>query len=406
MKLILLPLCLIIFIFSSNVVIAQNANSLEQMKRDVSALAHDSMMGRETGTKGEEMAANYIAIRMNEIGLRPMGDNNTFYQKFTKKTRYNSHTHKMEGINVSGKNVIGFLDNDKEYTIVIGAHYDHLGLGVEGSLHDKVGVIHNGADDNASGVAILLDLVKNLKETDQNFLFIAFSGEEKGLWGSNYFVKNATIDLDKVSMMINMDMVGMLDSNKRLAVHGVGTSPSFVEVVNGVKGHDFKIKMDSSGTGPSDHTSFYNDSIPVLHFFTGQHKHYHKPSDDIENLNYNGMVEVRNFILKILIKLDNNKLEFIKTKDRLTKSKDFKVTLGVMPDYLYDGEGLKIDGVKEGRPADKAGIIQGDIIVELNGEKIESMHDYMDAISKDLKGKKVVAVVLRGEQRLRMEISF
>ena len=411
MKPIYAPILLLIhFVFSMNVfgqVPVKEFVGYDALKQDVMALAHDSMMGRETGTKGEEMAAEYIASRMKEIGLVGKGDSGSFYQFFTKKTKYNPVTHKMEGAAITGRNVIGFLDNKKAKTIVIGAHYDHLGMGGGGSLHDKEGVIHNGADDNASGVAVLLNLVQDLKNRNHNFLIIAFSGEEKGLWGSNHFVKNPTMDLNQVNMMVNMDMVGMLDSNKRLAIHGVGTSPSFVSLIGKLNQNKFNIKLDSSGTGPSDHTSFYNDSIPVLHFFTGQHKHYHKPTDDIENLNYPGMLEINNFILEIINELDvKGKLAFAKTRDKNTKSRDFKVTLGVMPDYLYDGKGLKIDGVKEDRPADKAGIVKGDILIQLNGVKINTIHDYMEVISKDLKGKTINGVVHREGNELKVKITF
>ena len=180
---------------------------------------------------------------------------------------------------------MGFIDNHADRAIVIGAHYDHLGYGDEGSLYrGDEKAIHNGADDNASGVAVMLNLVNKLKEanTGNNYLFMAFSGEEMGLLGSNYFVKNATISTDDINYMINMDMVGRLNADSTLAVYGVGTSPYFKQVLM-ASNSAFKIIENASGVGPSDHTSFYLSDIPVLHFFTGQHEDYHKPSDDSEN---------------------------------------------------------------------------------------------------------------------------
>ena len=163
MKQVIMPLCLLLIVFVAFKKPTKVKSGLESMKEDVYALAHDSMQGRETGTEGEIMAANYIATRMRAIGLSSKGENSNYYQNFTERTKYNPVTHKMEGNPVTGRNVIGYLDNNKEYTIVIGAHYDHLGLGGEGSLHAKEGAIHNGADDNASGVAVMLDLATGLK---------------------------------------------------------------------------------------------------------------------------------------------------------------------------------------------------------------------------------------------------
>ena len=200
----------------------------------------------------------------------------------------------IEKIMHSGHNVIGYIDNHAENIIVIGAHYDHLGYGGHESLYRGERAIHNGADDNASGTSALIELARKLKGSSlnkYNYMFIAFSGEEKGLLGSNYFVKHPTIDLKKVNYMLNMDMVGRLKPTDHvLLINGAGTSPSWDSLLNNIKVDSLRIKTTASGVGPSDHTSFYLEGIPVLHFFSGTHSDYHKPSDDEPLINYNGMV--------------------------------------------------------------------------------------------------------------------
>jgi len=305
--------------------------------------------------------------------------------------------------------VVGFIDNGKEKTIVIGAHYDHLGYGKEGSLSDTKGEIHNGADDNASGVAALLGLAKKLKakKLSTNVMFIAFSGEEKGLWGSNFFAKNPTISIKDMKYMVNMDMVGRLDKDKRLAVYGIGTSPVFRNVLDNQNTFGFKNKYDSSGVGPSDHTSFYLEDIPVLHFFTGQHKDYHKPTDDTEFINFQGIGLVANYIEAIILRLDKESvIEFRKTKAGNKKSRNFKVTLGVIPDYLYDGEGMKIDGVKVGRPAENGGIEKGDVVMKMGDFEIKSMTDYMKSLGKFEKGQKINVIVDRDGEELTLKVTL
>jgi hypothetical protein len=286
---------------------------------------------------------------------------------------------------ITGNNVIGFIDNNSLNTIVIGAHYDHLGFGDEGSLYrGSETKIHNGADDNASGVSLMLDLAGKLLDINKNnnYLFIAFSGEEMGLLGSNFFVKNPTVDISSINYMINMDMVGRLNDEKSLAIYGLGTSPIFKQTIKS-NNDVFKIIENESGVGPSDHTSFYLQDIPVLHFFTGQHENYHKPSDDSDLINYEGLDLISNYIFSIISDLDDNgKLPFRKTKNESQESPRFKVSLGVIPDYLYDGKGMRIDGVSSGRPAEKAGFIKGDIITKLGESKIEDMMSYMKALSK------------------------
>lgn len=312
------------------------------------------------------------------------------------------------------RNVVGYLDNQAQYTIVIGAHFDHLGYGEDGNSMIRTGDlgIHNGADDNASGTSSMIELaflLKNSKSKQYNYLFIAFSAEELGLNGSKYFVENPTISLNSINYMINMDMVGrMNDSTKTITVGGYGTSPSWKSMIDAVKKKDFSIRIDSSGTGPSDHTSFYRKDIPVLFFFTGLHSDYHKPSDDADKINYIGMLKIIRFIQQ-MIEADkqDQKLAFTKTREQQTStSTRFSVSMGIMPDYSFTGSGVRVDGVSDNRPAKKAGILTGDIVKQLGEHKTSSVESYMQALSKFKKGDKTTTIVLRGDKEISFEIVF
>lgn len=384
------------------------------MKEHVSVLANDSLNGRKTGSSDEKKAAQYIAKRFADLGLQPKGTDG-YFQKFTFKASRNPH-HEAKFISEkndsteTGENVIAYLDNKAENTVVIGAHYDHLGMGGEGSLYREGEAIHNGADDNASGVAMMLHLADSLQKKNSpknnNYLFIAFSGEEEGLLGSNYFVKNPTINTKKVTYMLNMDMVGRLNSENTLAVYGVGTSPVLKQTVNANAG-SLKIVENESGVGPSDHTSFYLSDIPVLHFFTGQHEDYHKPSDDTERVNFEGMKMVSNYIFSIVKDLDSQKkLPFRKTKNESEVVPDFKVTLGVVPDYLFSGKGMRIDGISEDRPAQKAGLQKGDIVVKMGDYEVTDMMSYMKSLSKFEKGQTTTVTINRSEELKEVEVTF
>ena len=384
-----------------------------RIKEDVTILADDKFEGRQTGTEGEKAAAEYLVKRFKALGLQPKGAEG-YLQPFNFKPKTNPHdevkfTSVAEDSTVVGTNVIGFIDNKAEKTIVIGAHYDHLGYGGEGSLfRETEKAIHNGADDNASGVALALNLASKLKHTNtnNNYLFIAFSGEEMGLLGSNYFVKNTTIEKENINYMINMDMVGRMKADSTLAVYGTGTSPMFKQVLT-ASNNTFKLIENESGVGPSDHTSFYLNDIPVLHFFTGQHEDYHKPGDDSEKLNYAGMELISNYIYDVITDLnDNGKLAFRKTKNESEETPRFKVGLGVVPDYLYDGEGMRIDGLSEDKPAIKAGLKKGDVVIRMGDSTIVDMMSYMRSLSVFEAGNKTKVVVLRDGKEIEVEIKF
>lgn len=406
MKRVLLAL---IFLAGSSLFVEAQFNK-EALLSHIKILSSDSLQGRGTGTEGEKMAAAYLTSELKKLKLRPLGDNGTYLQQFP--FRGGAHG---EGEAGTAYNVIAYLDNKAPNTIIIGAHYDHLGLGQQGGSLDAnpKDKIHNGADDNASGTAGALELARyfatNKKKEKHNFLFILFSGEEMGLLGSKYFTEHPTLDLSKVNFMINMDMIGRLNAeSKTVVVNGTGTSPVWEPLLKSLATEQLKIKTDSSGIGPSDHTSFYLKDIPVLHFFTGSHADYHKPSDDWEKINYDGAVAVLNLIRQVIEKLDGeSKLQFLKTKSNaMAVRSPFKVTLGVMPSYSSDEPGLKVDGVTEGRPAHKAGIQTGDLIIQMGPYEIKDVQSYMDALGKFEKGQTIQVKVKRGNEVLSLMVEF
>lgn len=400
----------LLFLFFSLALFSQNG--LEQIKTDIELLSSDEMEGRETATKGETFAAGYIASKFASIGLQYVGDN-YYWQDFEYRPRINPHSTKSDTTKAAktSRNVVGYIDNGAENTIILGAHYDHLGHGDEGSLHAaKDGQIHNGADDNASGVALIIWLADELQKkqyNNSNYLFIAFSGEEKGLLGSNYYAKNPMMPLENVNFMLNFDMVGRLRTDKGLAVNGVGTATEWKGIIEKANSENLKLILSESGIGPSDHTSFYLQNVPVLHFFTGQHEDYHKPSDDFDKVNFEGVVQVGELVSKIILtSLSEERLNFQKTKEEKSNTPRFTVTLGVMPDYLYDGEGMRIDGILEDRPAQKAGLKKGDVVVKLGDIKVDGMQTYMEALSKFKKGDKTTVLIKRAEESIEEDIEF
>lgn len=379
----------------------------KKIKSHITILAADDMEGRFSGSEGERKALEYIEKEFKALKLIPKGEQG-FQQPFPFKAGVHG-----TGEESKAHNVIAYLDNQADKTIIIGAHYDHLGLGDNGSSLDAnpKGKIHNGADDNASGVAGVLELARyfsqNKVKEKNNFLFICFSGEEMGLFGSKYFTEHPTLDLSTVTYMINMDMIGRLPDNKTISVSGTGTSPVWEPLLKNIS-TPLTIKTDSSGVGPSDHASFYLKNIPALHFFTGSHSDYHKPSDDSEKINYAGEKEVLELIVAVIEKLEAApKLTFLTTKQKtMSTQSSFKVTLGVMPSYTSDLPGLLVDGVTDGRPAQKAGIQTGDVIIQIGDLEIKDINDYMGALGKFEKGQTVPVKVKRKAETLTLQVTF
>lgn len=379
----------------------------------VEALAAPEMEGRDTGSEGEALAAAWLASNFSAMGCTPRGDSGAF-QSFQYTPHPPLQVHGDSGnaqlgmavvkpivaknvlFEVSGSGARGFG--------VLAAHYDHLGYGGENSLFRGEPTLHYGADDNASGVATMLEVADQIAQSPlaDHVLFCGFSGEERGLWGSNHFCESPTVPLDSVRYMINLDMVGRLRGDT-LAVYGTGTSPRWMEVLEACNEEGFVLVPSESGVGPSDHTSFYLEGIPVLHFFTGQHPDYHRPTDTPDKLNYEGMARVARYVERVMRALDREQeWTFQATQDQDKDSTPrFKVTLGVIPDYLFSGSGMRIDGVTEGRPAAKAGLKRGDVVVRMDTLDVVDMMSYMAGLSAFESGLTTeVEVVREGERRV------
>lgn len=326
----------------------------------------------------------------------------------------------IEEIRKMTMNVAGFLDGMddrlKQEVVVIGAHYDHLGMGGEGSgsLQPDTLAIHNGADDNGSGTVGLLELAQyfaaHRSELKRSLLFLSFSGEELGLLGSGYYVKNPTIPLSRVSVMENMDMIGRLNRRK-LIVYGVGTSPNFEDLARHANADSsFDLKTIKDGFGPSDQSSFYGMKIPVFHFFTDIHEDYHRPSDDWDKINYEGMKDVLEYVRTITMNLDTmmDKPQYVEVeqpRQPQVSGRGVRSYTGTIPDFGEQVEGMKISGVREGSPADKAGLQGGDIIVKFGTIEIKNLYDYTFALGEYKPGDEVDVIVKRGKETLTMKLT-
>jgi len=321
---------------------------------------------------------------------------------------------------VSVPNVIGLIPGSdtvlKDEYIVIGAHFDHLGFGGEGtgSLTPDANAIHNGADDNASGTAGVLELAEKLSANrsilKRSVVFMAYNAEEEGLLGSKYFVNNPTIDLSNISIMINMDMIGRMSDGK-VTVGGTGTSPNFESILNEEnKDHGLNLKMSKEGYGPSDHASFYVNDIPVLFFFTGTHNDYHKPSDDWQLINVAGEKQIVELIYDVVVRFGrmDNRPTFTEAgpKEARQTRRSFKVTFGVIPSYGSNAEGLEIDGAKKDGPAGKAGLQKGDIIISIDGKPVKNIYDYMYRLAELKPGRAVDVIIKRGEEELTIKVNL
>lgn len=310
----------------------------------------------------------------------------------------------------SCSNIIGFIDNHAANTVILGAHYDHLGYGEDKNALDTGHLIHNGADDNASGTAALIELAKKLVKNspkNNNYLILHFSGEELGLFGSKHWLDDPTIAITP-NYMLNMDMVGRYDTSHKLTIGGYGTSPTWGAYFGSSKNQQLILKFDSSGSGPSDHASFYRKDIPVLFFFTGSHPDYHKSTDDWDKINYDGEKNIVNMIHQLIIDTDDKgKLVFTKTREQASgRSSKFKVSLGVIPDYGFSGIGMRIDGVSPGKLAEKIGLQAGDVLLQLGDVKFVDVQSYMGALAKFEKGEKTKLRILRGKEEKTYEIEF
>ena len=376
-----------------------------KIAKEKGALAVLLINPEKTASDVSELFKSILSVDIPVLFVR----NQNIEEQLVAKSRKISLSVNMEEQTSLAYNVIGLVDNGQRKTVVLGAHYDHIGMGVENSLYEGKPAIHNGADDNGSGTTLLLELLNyygTRKDQNYNYAILFFSAEESGLIGSKYFTEHPTFPLVTVDYMINFDMVGRLRDN-RFQISGTGTALEWDRVLSEPI-HQLNIKKDPYGVGPSDHTSFYFKDIPVLHFFTGTHEDYHKPSDDVEKVNFKGMLKLSDFVKSITSKTSEYKrLTFQKTKSAEQQTvPSFTVTLGVMPDYIYGGPGVKLDGVTEDRPAAKAGIKAGDIVIKIGDFTIDDIYSYMRALSAYKLGDITNVVYQRGDKEIETEIQF
>lgn len=387
-------------------------NSTSSTIRDhVEWLADADRKGRLAGSIEEAAAANYIADHFQRVSLVPAGDDNTFIQQFRLEGPI---PQAMEMKNHISRNVAGLLEGNEQSDqyIIIGAHYDSQGMGGMISMEtDDEPVIHNGADDNASGTAGMMHLARWFSENrpEKNILFIAFSGEEMGLLGSRHFAEQMQIEPDRILAMINLDMIGRL-TDQNFTIFGTETSNRWNEILDSAATDSLQITRTPSGSGASDHMPFYEAGIPVLHYFTGIHSDYHRPDDTADKINYDGMDKVLDHIKQVvqqLDQLDASEIEYSESTNPHSTTFDFEgPTLGVMPDYNYSGSGFRIEEVREDEPAHQAGFQPGDVIVKMDETEIKDIYDYMESLEKYEKEDQVVVTVRRADEIVELNVTF
>lgn len=318
----------------------------------------------------------------------------------------------------TGHNVAAILEGSdpilKNEYIVFGAHYDHLGWGQTGSLYRGTEkLIHNGADDNASGTVGLLELAEKIavvKNIKRSIIFVAFSGEELGILGSSYFVNNSPVPLDKITAMLNMDMIGRLNNDNVLNIIGAGTAQEFKPVLSRRNNYNFSLSLTDDGMGGSDHQAFTNKKVPVLFFFTAMHQDYHKPSDKYDKINYTGEEKVLKYVYDVASSLDSigAKIQFVQVKSAPQKrpSGGSKVYVGTIPEFGYKGKGFKLSGVSDNSPAQKGGMQAGDVMIKFGKKEVKDIYDYMYSMNGFNPGDTVEVVVLRNDKEVTLKLKL
>ena len=380
---------------------------------DMQYLAADAREGRGVGTKGLQDAGAYIAAAFKRAGLRPGGDSGTYFQRFKIPADAPAVLHTTLG-GTPVRNVVGYVPGTSPAlageVVVIGAHYDHLGLGGFGSLDpDSTGRVHNGADDNGSGTTALLELARRLGNSTpgRSIVLVAFTGEELGDLGSDYYVKHSPRgSIDSVYVMLNMDMVGRM-KNDRLLVLGAATATEFAALLDSLNGAGhFDLRASGDGWGPSDHASFYGAHRPVLHFFTDLHEDYHRTTDDWQKIDFPGLARVTTFVQRVAWTLANRPgaLTFVNAPPPAvsTTGGGYGAYLGTIPDMSGSPGGVRITGVRAASPAEKAGLVGGDVITAIGDKAVANLYDMTDALRAHQAGDSVVIVVKRGDQTLRL----
>lgn len=399
-----------------------------RLAADVRYLASDALEGRATGSAGNDSARAFIVRRFTSLKLTPLAPPSDC-QTSSCPSRYelpfvarpagaahNGLPESIQTFNVAAA-IRGRDPVLRDEWIIVGAHLDHLGRWTFGALDPEArDAIRNGADDNASGVATILELARLLRAhpTKRSVAVVAFNGEELGVLGSSYFAEHSPIPLGKVQAMLNFDMVGRL-KNDKLMVYGTATAKEMADIVNAANiAPRFNLVAIGDGTGPSDHASFYLKDLPVLHFFTDLHDDYHRATDDADKINAEGMARVTAMAERIARSLGDrtDRLTFTKAPTQATigasrSGSGSNVYLGSIPDMgSGDVKGLRLSGVRTGSPADVAGLKSGDIIVELGGVAVSDLYSYSDALYSHQPGDKVTIVVMRGSERLSVEVTL
>ncbi|MEZ6091004.1 MAG: M28 family peptidase [Pirellulaceae bacterium] len=319
----------------------------------------------------------------------------------------------LKSVDVTERNVIAELPgrgNLAEETVVVGAHYDHVGMGGIGSLAPGTVAVHNGADDNASGTAALLEIARKLSIPEdpnrRRIVFIAFTAEERGLLGSAHYVRNARFGLEQTVAMLNLDMVGRLKGNV-LSVYGTGTADEFDGMIQRLnQTYQFDLDIDPSGYGPSDHQSFYEKNVPVLHFFTGLHNDYHRPSDDFDKINLNGLARITDMVSEAAhqIAIDPQRPQFQSTSRGKGIRKQKGAYLGVQLQMFEDR--VQVTAVVPEGPAAQAGLQVGDILSRAGEKSLDSIDSVLNELSKRAGGEQLSFEVIRGEQVVRAEVTL
>ena len=397
------------------------------IRRDIAWLADDAREGRATGTPGLDSSAAYVAQRFEALGLVPLvadsgcagGCRPDFLQHYIARP-VSPRGHSGPPVTLPATNVIGMLrgadPRQRGEYVIVGAHMDHLGRSAEFALDPKAtNAIRNGADDNASGTAAVLELARLFARhpARRSIIFTAFSGEELGLLGSQYWADHPPVPLDKVLAMVNFDMVGRM-KNAKLIVYGVATAtelPAIVESANTAP--TLAISAVGDGFGPSDHSSFYAKNLPVLQFFTDLHDDYHRATDDAEKINAAGEARVLAVAERVIRDIADrpSKLTFVRAPAPMASSGSSRtgssVYLGSIPDMASGTEpGLKLSGVREGSPADKGGLKTGDIIVQFAGIEVKDLYSYTDALYSKKPGDTVAIIVLRDGKRVTCSVTL
>jgi hypothetical protein len=400
--LLLLPALLSAVVFP----LAGQAGSARRVRADMTFLASDAREGRGVGTSGLDAAAEYLAREFARIGLTQPGPDG-FFQPLTVDSTAPGALHSgLGGARV--KNVVGILAGRGSLAgqvVVVGAHYDHLGRGGAGSLDpDSTGVIHNGADDNASGTAALLETARLLRGRvgghRRTVVFVAFTAEEIGTIGSMHYVRNPVVPLDSTVAMVNFDMVGRLREGRLLAL-GAETAPEFGPLLDSLnQRYHFDLKASGDGWGPSDHQSFYAASIPVLHFFTDTHEQYHRVSDDVETINVEGVARIATFAADLVSALATRteRPTYVSVPRPPPVSYGSGATMGTIPDMSGSPGGVRLTGVREGGPAAVAGILGGDIIIRIGEHEVKDLYAMTNALGKYQPGDVVTVTVRRGAE--------